>query len=128
MGNILNNNNQKPLYSQGLSLLSHVRRRIRTLDLLIRSQTLYPAELCIHITLTTNNMITFFKLFVKCFFNIILLGQSVVKSKTLRTFANWHYYLIYSFKPAFQMKIKSLWIFNLHQRPYTIQSNKSQTR
>ena len=32
-----------------MKIIENVRRRIRTLGLLIRSQTLYPAELCTHI-------------------------------------------------------------------------------
>ncbi len=34
------------LNTVGVFLINNVRKRIRTLDLLIRSQALYPAELC----------------------------------------------------------------------------------
>ena len=43
----------------------HVRERIRTPDLLVRSQTLYPAELRAHIAFATKIILLRIELFVK---------------------------------------------------------------
>ena len=46
---------QPPIFKR----LFNVRERIRTLDLLVRSQTLYPAELHAHHTAITSSLKTY---------------------------------------------------------------------
>ena len=56
------------LYADAL----HVRDKIRTRDLLVRSQTLYPAELHVHTccSSTANIIVTLVRPFVNKIFNL----------------------------------------------------------